>query len=205
MCFQLIPMALQAIGLEAAATATASFLGTTLPAATAATAAVAAPAVPAALTAAQTASIGMQAAGLALSGIGAYTSVVSQQNAAKANAEIAGYRAADAADRGAKTEQAIRMKAAGLKGSQTATLASRGLDLGGGSALDILTGTDYMLESDVATAQDNTAKEIWGYKTQGAQYEAAASRSPFLEAGGTFLSGAGSVADSWYRYRLATA
>ena len=39
-----------------------------------------------------------------------------------------------------------------------------------GSAVDILSSTDYANEMDAQTIQANAARSAWGYRTQGANY-----------------------------------
>lgn len=123
------------------------------------------------------------------------------------NARIAEYQAEDALRRGEQTKVAIGLKTGALKGSQRASLAARGIDIGEGSPLDILTSTDYMGGVDTATATTNAEKEAWGHRVRAKNYEseaemlygAADNTNPFAAAAGTLLTGAGRVADSWYR------
>lgn len=155
-------------------------------------------------------------AGLGMSAIGAYN----QSKASKAayeyqaavannNATMAEYKARDAITRGQSAEVAQRMRTAGLKGTQRANLAARGLDLGEGSALDILAGTDYMGEADALTIRDNASREAWGYRNNAASSSAdagmygsrASAESPGTAAATSLLTSAGTVASGWYRYR----
>lgn len=151
-------------------------------------------------------STGLQVAGAVSGAFGSYQQAKSAQAVAANNAKLAEWQAQDAITRGQRSEQAQRMKVAQLKGSQRASMAARGLDLGEGSALSILQDTDYMGEVDATTIRDNATREAWAYRNQAAQYKSQAdSMSPFGSAFGTLLTGAGSVADSWYRRNSAGA
>lgn len=162
---------------------------------------------------------GLQIAGAVSGAYGAYQ----QSKATKAaydyqaavnrnNAQIAEWQAADAIARGQKSEQAQRLKAAQLKGSQRAALAARGVALDEGSPLNILDDTDYMNELDALTIRDNAAREAWGLRSQAAGYSSDASmlsaranaESPMGAAFDTLLTGAVTVADSWSRRKLKT-
>jgi len=86
------------------------------------------------------------------------------------NAQIAEWQAENAEQQGVDAEAKSRLQTAQLKGTQRATLAANGVALGEGSALDILTGTDYLGEQDALTIRDNAARQAWGYRTQGQSY-----------------------------------
>lgn len=126
---------------------------------------------------------------------------------ARANAEIANWQAAESLRRGEQTKVALGIKTGKLKGSQRASLAARGIDIGEGSALDILTSTDYMYQTDIATATTNAEQEAWGHRMRARNYQreagyfedAAEGTSPFAAAAGSLLTDAGRVASSWYR------
>jgi hypothetical protein len=156
---------------------------------------------------------GLQIAGVASGVMGAARQAETNKNAYeyqaavnRNNAQYAEWQAQDALTRGAKAEQSQRLKAAQLKSSQRASLAARGVALDEGSPLSILQDTDYMGEMDALTIRDNAAKEAWGARVQAGNYRSdstmlsnrAAAESPSSAAFGTFLTGAGAVASSWY-------
>lgn len=156
---------------------------------------------------------GVQAAGVIASTVGAYNKSESDANAyeyqskiASNNAMLAEWQASDATRRGATTANLVRQKGAKIKGMQTAEFAARGVDLGIGSPLNILTDTDFNTGVDVATASDNTSKEVYALQMQAANYRSNAGllkqraddENPLLAAGGTLLTGAASVASGWY-------
>lgn len=153
--------------------------------------------------------------GLGLQAYGAMTSSNAQKNAynyqaqvSANNAKIAEWNAQDALRRGEQAEMDLRRKTAALKGNQRASLAARGLDISEGSALNILTDTDYFGEYDALTIRNNAEKQAWSAKIEGNNATAnsellrmrAAAENPLMEGAGTLLAGAGSVADRWYRY-----
>lgn len=163
-----------------------------------------------------TASLGLQAVGGVTSAMGAYsqskgTKAAYEYQAAvnRNNATLAEWQARDAITRGQRSEQTQRLKTAQLKGSQRARLAANGVAVDEGSALNILNDTDFMGEADALTIRDNAAREAWGHRNQAAGYASdasmlsarAAAESPFKAAAGTLLTSAGSVANSWYRYK----
>lgn len=166
------------------------------------------------------ANLGLQIGGAAMQAYGAYQGAEAQQRAykysaatASRQAEIQRYQAKDAIERGQHTEAVIGLKAGALKGSQRASLAGRGIDIGEGTPLDILTSTDYMKEVDFGTARRNSQSEAWLHKENAKAYdaesemysEAAGNVSPFSSAAGSLLTGAGQVASSWYRWRNVSA
>lgn len=143
--------------------------------------------------------LGLQAAGAFTGAAGAYKQSKSNQQALKTQAAVAEYQAKDAERRGALSFNKHRLQVAQMKGTQTASLAARGLALDEGSALNILMDTDYMGEVDAATIKDNTAKEAWALRTNASQLrQRAKDEMPLLTAGTSLLGSAGSVAKSWY-------
>ena len=122
------------------------------------------------------------------------------------NAQVAEWQAKDSIERGNAALEAHQRKVASLKGSQTASMAARGLSLDEGTPINILSDTDYFGKVDGNTITANAAREAWGYKNQAAGYESAGvlssnqagNANPGMAAAGTLISGAGMVADRWY-------
>lgn len=152
-------------------------------------------------------------AGAVMSAYSSYQSSQANKAAANAqgqvqanNAQMAEYQAEDAITRGDQAAQAQGMRTNRLKGTQRAALASNGVDLGVGSALQIQTDTDYFGQVDKTTITDNAAREAWGYRAQGANFDANASilrgranaENPTLAAGTSLLGSATRVAPSWF-------
>lgn len=162
---------------------------------------------------------GAQIAGMVSGAYGAYGGSKStkaafeyQSAVSRNNSQIAEWQARDAITRGQKSEQQQRLKTAALKGTQRAALAARGIALDEGSALSILQDTDFMGENDALTLRDNAAREAWGYRVQAGNYASdagmlgarAAAESPMSAAATSLLTGAGSVASSWYKRKTKT-
>lgn len=162
-----------------------------------------------------TAALGMQAAGVGASVIGSYKSAQAKKASldyeaavAANNQKIANYQAELTLQNGAVAEQTSQLKTAALKGDQRAALAANGVDLGSGSANEILATTEFMGKRDALTIRDNAARTAWAYRNNAASYgaEAAADKasadavSPFFAGATSALTGAGSVAGSWYKY-----
>lgn len=160
--------------------------------------------------------LGAQIAGAAFTAYSAF----SQSSSSKAayqyqaavnenNAKIAEWNAQDAARRGEQDLIDQRRRAAQTMGTQRATLAGRGIDISEGSALNILTDTEYMSQQDSLTVKDNTAKSVWGAKVQanndranaGLYQMKADNESPFLSGVGSLLTSAPKVSDAWNTYK----
>lgn len=156
-----------------------------------------------------------QIAGAVTSTVGSYNKAKGERAAANYNAAVARnnaqmseWMAEDAVRRGQDAKRKTQLQTAQLKGRQRAMLAERGIDLGEGSALDLLTDTDLFGQIDANTAVANAAREAYGYRSQGAGFLAeeamqrmrADSISPGKAALTSALTGAGSVASTWYSF-----
>jgi hypothetical protein len=142
------------------------------------------------------------AAGTGLSAYGGYQQSKTQQQVANNNAQVAEWQAQDAQRRGEQEAQDAMRRGAALKSAQRVSLASRGLDLGYGTAADLQDQTDFFAQTDAATARTNAGKEAWARRAQGANFAAEASaQRPWLTAGSTLLAGSAQVADKWYQYK----
>lgn len=128
------------------------------------------------------------------------------------NQKIAEWQAQNEIAKGQEAEIEQRRRISALKGSQRAGLAAKGLDISTGSALNILTDTDYLGELDVANIRSNAERAAWAARVQGSNEAAnaelltmrAEAENPLMAGAGTFLSGAGSVAERWYTYNRPT-
>lgn len=117
------------------------------------------------------------------------------------NAQMAETAAMDAQKRGEEEAAAVQRKGASLKSAQRVSLASKGLDLGYGTAADLQDQTDFFTQSDAATVRTNAGREAWNLRARGQQSLAlgkAEARNANMQAAGTLLSGGGQVADKWY-------
>jgi hypothetical protein len=157
-----------------------------------------------------------QTAGVFTSGIGSFFGAKSQQSSldaqaglAETNARIAEMGAQSALQQGQQQVGALTMRAGNIKASQRASMAANGIDIGEGNAGEVQASTDIMKEVDSNQIQANAVRSAWGYRTQATNYqnEALVKRatadgiSPFGAAASTLLTGAGSVANSWYRLK----
>jgi len=139
------------------------------------------------------------------------TAAASRYNAAleRNSASVTDQQAAVARENAQKNEQKLRMDAARLTSAQRARFAAAGLDMGEGSAFNILNDTTFMLNTDVGTLRTNADREAWALRETSKAKGANANLLDWVagnedaSAGtlkaATLLSGAGSVASGWYR------
>ncbi|HEY5993303.1 MAG TPA: hypothetical protein VIU46_01765 [Gallionellaceae bacterium] len=121
-------------------------------------------------------------------------------------AAIAGYQAEMAQQVGATREQDSRLQTAQQFGSQRAHMAASGVDLGEGSATDVLASTEYMGERNAMMIRDDTNRQVWNYRNQQAMYQAdqkaklaqADAINPDMAAFGSLLGSATSFAGSYF-------
>ena len=166
--------------------------------------------------------------GMLFSLAGAASQAQGQRHAAKAkadeyeyqakvddnNTKVALWKAQDAKARGQKEEAALRVKVAALKGRQRSALAASGVEVGSGSALDILGDTAALGELDALTIRSNSEREAYEHKVTASNLTANAGMKRMgaknaiiagkIGARTSLLSGAGSVASKWYDYNYAT-
>ena len=127
------------------------------------------------------------------------------------NQIIANRQAEDALRRGEKEEKQHRLKIEQLKGRQKTVFAASGVETDSGSALDILSDTAEIGELEALTIRNNAEREAYGHRVQANNFGASAqnrllaadntTRAAGFSGFSTLLSGAGSVADQFYRYR----
>ena len=142
--------------------------------------------------------------------VGTYASASTQRAAAyyqanmlDLNAQMAERAAQGELQRGQREEQSVRLRTAQLKSSQRVALAANGVDLGQGTATDILTSTDVMGEMDANTVAANALRSAFGYRTQALNYtnEARTRResapSPGMALATSLMGSATSVSEKW--------
>lgn len=124
------------------------------------------------------AALAAQGAGAGLGAIGAYSSARSQRSALNYEAGVADFNARQAEtqaqialEQGQYQVNQLRRAAAANKGSARQSLATSGVDLTTGSAVDVLTSLDAMAEMDVNQAEVNAVREAWGIRAQRVNYE----------------------------------
>lgn len=138
-------------------------------------------------TAAQFGGMGMKAGG-------AYEGAVAQKISNRVNADIADYQARQTILNGQTNVETTDLQVAQTKGQERAAMASNGVDLGEGSATDVLASTDLLGDHDKATIMDNALRTAWGYRVQSAQYKNAnAQIHPGLAAFSSLLGSASST------------
>lgn len=161
-------------------------------------------------------SMASQVAGGVTSAFGAYTSASGQRANLNAQARIAESNAR-ISELGAQAElrdgqqrvAALTMRAGQLKGSQRAALAANGVALDTGSAAEVQQSGDVMKEMDRATLETQAARAAFGQRMQATNQrsQAAMARAnasainPAMAFGTSLLGSAGSVAESWYRFK----
>jgi hypothetical protein len=117
------------------------------------------------------------------------------------NVTLSEQRARDALERGKVEEQQKREQVAQMQSKQRAAMAANGIDVGYGSALDIMVDTATLGEIDALTIRKNSANEAYDYRVDAANGRASASlrraNAANTEAAGnlnafsTILTGAG--------------
>jgi len=161
-----------------------------------------------------TASLGFMVAGMASSMIGSYYGAQAQKSTLAfqasmndINARIAEKNAQQTILAGQRQEQATRLQTASLKSDQRAAMAANGIQLGEGTAANVIASTDVLGEIDANTVAMNALRQAWGYRTQSTNYgnealmqrAASGAISPGMSAATSLLGSAGSVAQSWYQ------
>lgn len=157
----------------------------------------------AALTATQALALGASVGSAVMSAGAIYSQGQVAKQTARNNATMAEYAAQDAQRRGEEQALAVQRKGAALKSAQEVGMAAKGLDLGYGTAADLVDQTDFFTQSDVATTRTNAARESWNMRAQGQQMLAkgnADALNATYQAAGTLLGSAGQVSDKWYTY-----
>lgn len=155
----------------------------------------------------------MQVVGAVNSAIGNYYGARSQRANLRFQADMAEINARQA-ELGAQAElqrgqheiAQLTRHAGQVKSSQRAAMAANGIDLGVGSAAEVLASTDIMKEIDRNTLEANAVRSAWGYRMQATDMQnqatlaraSAKSISPVGSALTSLLGGAGQVAGSWY-------
>lgn len=186
---------------EAAAAAGAAEAVGTTGAAYGATASAAATTATAGMSAAQLASLGLTATSLATSAYSAYSQSATAKKVAGNNAAAADLAAQSALAKGQTDATAVRARGNVLMGQQRAALATRGLDLSGGTPADILGSTDYFSQVDQAQTITNSRQDAYAKEAQMAGFQNTENgQTPGLNLAGSLLGSGGAVADKWYNY-----
>lgn len=116
-----------------------------------------------------------------------------QSKMAQYNADVQEKSANAAINAGNEQAAQARARARQLQGTQAATLAASGVDLGGGTAVDIFGDTAQQGELDALTTVNNAQRQAYGLQAQAAGNRSqAAAYTAFgnQQAGLTLLNGA---------------
>lgn len=139
-----------------------------------------------------------------------------QSDMAKINQRRAEFQAYTIMEAGARQIGAQTMKAGQVKGAATASMAARGIQLGVGSAAEVIATTDLMKEIDTLTlntsrvrAAEEAKMQAVNYGTQASMLGVSASNalatagsiSPFGSAMTSLLGSASSLSSAWYQNR----
>lgn len=90
-----------------------------------------------------------------------------RQRVAQTNADLAAVQSQDAIARGNRASGRNDIATARLIGTQRAALASQGVDVNTGSALDVQKDSAAMGALDSLTIRNNAWREAWGYSVKG--------------------------------------
>lgn len=118
------------------------------------------------------------------------------------NARISEGLAKETERRGARQETDYRIRIKSFKGGQRTAVAASGLQMSG-SALDILEDTAVTAEEDAQNIRLNAARDAYGYRTQGLNYQSQADVTEFAgqqQAASTILTGAANSYSAYQRY-----
>lgn len=104
---------------------------------------------------------------------------------------------------GREAERAQRRKTASLIGAQRAAMGGSGIDVNTGSLLEAQVDTARMGEMDALTLRYNAKNRAWAARAGVSMSRAAgrnAATAGTIGAASSLLTGAGKVADQYYRY-----
>lgn len=115
-----------------------------------------------------------------------------QSTALNQNARFSELNAADALKRGEREARLVKRQANQIAGTQRASYAAQGVDVGSGTALDVQNQTDELGNIDAETVRTNAWREAWGYRVQAADQRSQANVARITgesQAGATLLTG----------------
>lgn len=131
-------------------------------------------------------------AATAVSAYGQYQQSRYQGDLANYNADVAENSAKDAVNQGNAQAAQQRERARQLSGTQAATMAANGVDLGSGTAADVFADTAGMGELDALTTVNNAQRQAYGLQSQASGQRAQASATKTfgnMQTGATLLNG----------------
>jgi len=143
--------------------------------------------------------LAIQIASVAAAGYGTYAQGRSAEKLGVAQQKIVGEQAISALEQGDVAGAQTRRRGRELAGEQRVAL-SAGRQLGTGSALDIETGTETLINRDAVTIHNDAMRRAWGLQTQGdfARWEGKTQgQQSVYAAGGTIIGGASDIWADW--------
>lgn len=90
---------------------------------------------------------------------------------AQANKDIASKGAVDSMMQGYLQASQVRQKGTQTVGAQKVGYVASGVDPSSGTPLDAAGQTGYLTDLDAKTAENNAAREAWGFKKQAQKYQ----------------------------------
>jgi hypothetical protein len=156
----------------------------------------------------------LQGASAGLKGLNAYAGAKQQKSSLKFQAALDGLnaksdenQAQSSMRQGAFEQQNQMLKTAQLKSNQRAEMAAGNIDLGTGSAANVLASTEYMGDVDKNIIAMNAMRQAFGFQTQANNYKndaimqnaGAKQVKPWMSAATSLIGGSGQVASSWYQ------
>lgn len=136
-----------------------------------------------------------------------------QSKMAEINARQAEFGAENIMQAGERQAGAVSLKSGQAKGAARASLAARGVQLGEGSAAELIGTNDLMKEIDMLTINSNTVRAAENARTQSVNYQnqasllsvsshnvyaSANSISPMAAGFTSLLGSASSIGNSWF-------
>ena len=167
----------------------------------------------------EVAALALGAVGTGISAVGAMTNANAQASAAEYsaqvaanNARIANQNAEYAAQAGSEKETEASLKSREAVARATTGAAANGVDVGSGSAADVIKSTRQVGTLNTETVANNAALQVYGFRSQATGYEAQsqldmtqaanARTAGGFAAFGDLLSGFSSVGSKWSQYQL---
>jgi hypothetical protein len=140
-------------------------------------------------------------ASAAVSAYGAYQQSSAQKTAMKAEADATDRERVAAGERADLQAQRVGQDVSDARGRATAAMGASGVDITSGSSQATLARTDYYGLLDQQTVAKNAQDLDFNYRDRSSQLRSGAAQiRPWMSAGGSLLSSAGKVAQSWYNY-----
>lgn len=154
----------------------------------------------------------LAASALALSAGATAYSVYGDKKNAKAAKKTAGFEAGileeqadDALEAGTKAGYRVGAGARALTGAQRTSIAASGVEIGSGSAAEVIANDQRLAEMDILDIENNAAREALGLRKQAELVRMGGrvtAQGYTNRSYGTLLSGAASLYDTYRRYGL---